>query len=243
MQIRARPLRTLAEILMISVAASPSRIKDPVGVQAIVERVEIGSQGGEGATIRIFGVFAVGVPHPNMPGKVTYHIGRGYLYYHLNPRDPVMSRSEWSLIAAAAGSGEAIAFGARGGKNGQLRVPSSKESEPDPYPLGLGFSRPPNGSLVGLLVNATAPVFPAPNDTIATGSVRLVAWPAVTPGLTYSFEVEGSGIRILSGTVTPTGTEIAWTSNQELAPRSSYSWRVWPQNAKRPARGWTFYTK
>jgi hypothetical protein len=236
-------------VSVLALFAAPT-LKDPVGVEAIVERVELLPNAQNPNAIRIVGAFVVGFPHPTIDGAVSYMLGRGYLYYRLNEAYPEATLAEWQAIQRAAGTGTAISFGARGGKNGRLRMPYSPASEPDIYPLGLGFAKDlPAHRMIWHLTHLAAAVSPAPNDTIAAGEGRLVAWPAVRRGLAYTFEIETDGEVKQSPPISVNASgELAWTLPFAPQPGKAYRWRVWVAGGARPPRpsavagnGWMFF--
>jgi hypothetical protein len=147
--------------------AGRAPVKDPVGVYGVIERVVFEPDSAGAERVQVWGVFALAHTFEFRDGKiesidfVRFHPAeRGYLYYSLKPAEAVATRSEWAVLAEAAGTGTPVAFGSRvppdqmqsaGGRasademvaaaaiwerhNGRVRPAVEQPSEPDPFPL------------------------------------------------------------------------------------------------------------
>jgi len=130
-------IQTTAGVLLACAAAlTPLHASDFTGVYARIDKVVLEPGPDAPEKIQIWGVFAIAT---NNNPRDYQPPARGYLYFHLD-RNPEAARNEWKDLKQAAGSGEIVAFGARG-KAGRLRGPDDKPENPDPYATNVGITK------------------------------------------------------------------------------------------------------
>jgi hypothetical protein len=209
-------------------AAVPNSVSDPVGIYAIIDRIELRPDATNPTTAVIWGVFATA----DGRGDTYATAERGYLYYALNPTNERATRAEWSDFQRVAGSGEMIGFGQRYRPTGRVRRASEVPADPDVHPLGFGIARSTNNPLAPQiqreLSNVPAPVAPADGARIAAGSIRLIARNVADGSARYVFEIEtASGAKETSQPVTASGSQAAWSPSLRARGGETYTWRVW----------------
>src|SRR5207302_9593881 len=84
-------------------AAGPARASDPVGIYALIDKVEIEPSEGQAERIRLHGVFALA---QGKSGAEYAPPKRGFLYFSLPKEKPDKVRKEWADLKKLAGSGE-----------------------------------------------------------------------------------------------------------------------------------------
>lgn len=101
------------------IAAAPTVRKDPHGVYGIIDSVIFEPASAAPERVQLWGAFALADVVGLKDGKIDYiQIGsfqtpkRGYMYYTVNRRDEVGSRTEWAALKAVAGTGQLAAWGA-----------------------------------------------------------------------------------------------------------------------------------
>ena len=109
-----------AMLMVLLVGAQPTVVKDPVGVYGLIERVVFEPDAANAERVQVWGVFALAHTFDVREGKLERidlsrfrPAVRGYLYYGLNAEDEAGTRSEWAVLAEAAGTGEPVTFGNR----------------------------------------------------------------------------------------------------------------------------------
>ena len=120
---------TLAACALATVTVAAS---DFVGVYAVVEKVVLEPSEAAPQRIQIWGAFALAVE----AGGVYTKPQRGYLYYSVPGGKEEIARKEWADLKSVAGTGTAIAFGARHSMLGKVRPDSEKPGSPDVYNIG-----------------------------------------------------------------------------------------------------------
>jgi hypothetical protein len=142
-----RHIATLALLLALAPAA---RASDPVGIYAVIDRVEREPSTDSPQRIRIWGVFALA----KGSGETYAPPLRGFMYFRLVPGKEEVCRKEWNDLAKLAGKRQCVALGARYKPNGTVRPPKTDPTRsPDPYPIGFGLTKvPANNSQAKLLL-------------------------------------------------------------------------------------------
>ena len=89
--------------------ASGARASDPVGVYAVLDRVEVEPSTGEPDRVRIWGVFALAdkTTREYMPPV------RGMIYCKLPKEKAELARREWKDLQKLAGSKQCVGLGSR----------------------------------------------------------------------------------------------------------------------------------
>jgi hypothetical protein len=118
-------------IAVFAVAAAPSVRKDAHGVYGMIDSVVFEPASGSPDRVQLWGAFALANVVGVKNGEIDYiQIGffhppkRGYMYYTVNRRDEVATRTDWASLKAAAGTRKLMAWGAH--------VPPPDHSTPKP---------------------------------------------------------------------------------------------------------------
>jgi len=254
------PCTILAVLLL---GASPSAIKDPVGVYGVIDRVVFEPVAGNAERVQVWGVFALAHTFDVRDGKIERidmrrfrPAVRGYLYYTVNAEDAAGTRSEWAVLAAAAGTGAPVSFGSRAPPavvgsgesrmslaaatamaevweryNGRVRPARERPAAPDAFP-----HRPARGSAqpvgrrphpVSQVMRVPEPVSPADGAEVDGGRVRLVARNVHDSSVSYVFEIERpDGTRETSAPIAAGEATTAWSPDIRLQNGETYVWRV-----------------
>src|SRR5260370_3035248 len=102
-----RPMLVTAPAMLLF-AAAPARASDPVGIYALIDKVEIEPSEGQPERVRLHGVFALA---QGKSGDEYAGPKRGFLYFSLPKNKQDMARKEWADLKKMARSGEGAAFG------------------------------------------------------------------------------------------------------------------------------------
>ena len=104
-----RLLRTVAGVVIGVVLASGSMVaSDPIGVIAILTKVQMEPNDQAPERIKLWGAFSV----PTPGGGVHRNPARkGVTYFKLTPGRETEIRNEWADLKAMAGTGRAVGFG------------------------------------------------------------------------------------------------------------------------------------
>ncbi len=124
--------------LVLTCAASLvlAHASDFTGVYARIDKIVLEPNAGSPERVQIWGVFSLAdYAKPNE----YLSSARGYLYYKLD-RDPEAARNEWNDLKQVAGTGEIVAFGARGARP-RLRTAGEKPANPDSYATNVGVQK------------------------------------------------------------------------------------------------------
>ena len=221
--------KSIGLVTSVILLTAPSPLSDPIGVFALIDRVSVSPNAEKPETIQIWGVFALS---PRTPGNAYLPAQRGYLYYSVNGRNEQATRAEWSDLAAAAGSGHAIGFGARFENPGRVRRASEAPKDPDVYPLGWGLAKvmqQQTRSIVARdLASVPNPIAPADGARAGAGQVELAVATLPDTSLQYVFEITGpNGEKEISKPVTAGKSRTIWTPQLRVRNGQSYTWRVW----------------
>jgi len=119
--------------LLLWLTPPPLLASGPLGIAALVERVEFEPGAGRPQRIRVYGAFAF---YDGMAAQASTYTpaAAGFMYFRLPANGDVEQvRKEWNDLAAVAGTGEAVAFG-RWGYIGEFRhLDTTGVSGPDFY--------------------------------------------------------------------------------------------------------------
>jgi hypothetical protein len=131
-----------------TVAATSSRLSDPIGIYGIIDKVVLLPDASNPTTIQVWGVFALS---ENVGGDRYKPAQRGYLYFAMDQNRTQQVRAEWTDLQSLAGKGQPVGFGAKYSKTPpRLRCPTETPANPDPYTTNIGvvkkLSDPPNTS-------------------------------------------------------------------------------------------------
>jgi hypothetical protein len=221
--------RSLSLLGSVAVLAAPTRLSDPIGVFAVIDRVVLEPDAANARNIQIWGTFAVAnrnTRNDYLPAE------RGYLYYTLPSTNSRAALAEWSDLRSVAGTQQAIGFGHRYEGVARIRRASDEPRSPDPYALGFGLvkvmtagARP---SVAYEVQRVPLPLTPADGARVGGGTVRLVTRNVADSGVQYIFEIEGPGNVRETSTPQPAGqNETTWSPRLRLKNGASYTWRVW----------------
>jgi hypothetical protein len=229
--LHAGRVTTASFLASVVLAAVPNAVSDPVGIYAIIDRVELRPDATNPTTAVIWGVFA----RADGRGDIYATAERGYLYYALNPTNERATRAEWSDFQSVAGTGQMIGFGQRYRPTGRVRRPSEVPADADVHPLGFGIARSTNNPLAPQiqreLSSVPAPVAPADGARTPPGSIRLIARNVADGSARYVFEIEtANGAKETSQPVTASGSQAAWSPSLRARAGETYTWRVWVVN-------------
>ena len=223
-------------ILMVAVAPSDP-VSGPIGVYALVDKVEFEPKEGEPERIIIRGVFIT-----VNDGDVKKAVGplQGYLYYSLADHRPEGVRADWKEIKKAAGTNSVIAWGWRGAKNGTVRRMAVKPEKPDKYVLNVGVVRftgehwmsqrgrrldgRVDAALVKKPLGYTRIISPADGGTVKPGRVKLTVKNIVEPDrktVKYRFKIKNRDKTVDQDTQTT-----SWSPDLEFKAGDKVTWTV-----------------
>jgi len=134
----ARLTLTVLLGVMLTFTAATLSASDPIGIYALVDKVIFEPSEGAPQRVQIWGTFALA----DVVSRVYTKPQRGYLYYAVPVGKEEIARKEWADLKSVAGTGTAVAFGARHSMLGKVRPDSEKPGSPDVYNIGgTGVSR------------------------------------------------------------------------------------------------------
>jgi hypothetical protein len=120
-------------------ATSPARASDPVGVYALIDKVEIEPSEGQPEFVRLHGVFSIA---QRKSGDAYSAPQRGFIYFSLPKDKQDQARKEWADLKKMAGTGEAVAFAGRYDvQKVKVRTDADTTKDAVPYSLGNGLSK------------------------------------------------------------------------------------------------------
>jgi hypothetical protein len=215
--------------LLLALAAG-ARASDPVGIYALIDRVELEPSVGNPDHIRVWGVFSFAVMQR---GDQYAPPERGFLYCKLGPKNPEQARKEWNDLKKMAGSGQAVGFGSRYEQKVTLRKGADPTKDPDIYPIGFGLTRVRADDHRTRQLKALPYVLsPVEGEEVAAGNVTLKVknWAEPLEGAhtTYYFEIEDAKGKKERSKLTPEGNkETSWTPEMKIETGQKYTWRVW----------------
>src|SRR5262245_26551012 len=116
-------LKLLVGLAALLLAAQAGRASDPVGVYALIDKVEFEPSEGQPDRVRVWGLFALSL------GRADEYTepARGFLYFSLPRGKEEAARREWNDFKKVAGTRTCIAFADRS-KIREVKVRKDKES-------------------------------------------------------------------------------------------------------------------
>jgi hypothetical protein len=226
--------------------AAPVRASDPVGIYAIIDRVELEPSASAPERVRLWGVFALA----DRSTRDYSPPQRGFLYCKLDGKNIQACRREWADLEKLAGTRECVALGSRYGQKVTVRKGGDPTKDPDVYPLGVGLERiPASRGMSKLLRSVPEPITPVEEQTVSAGKVVLrVRSGARDPEgakTSYVFEIQNSaGKTETSAPIAEGEQETTWQPKMEIRAGEKYTWRVWIQGRnKGPVVSTTFTGK
>lgn len=218
-------------------AGAPVMASDPVGIYAIIDKVELLPNPEHPERVRVWGAFCMADGHGRKFGQYYGPPVRGYLYFTLDEEKPEKCLDQWRDLASVAGKGECVAFGSRYDGQPKVHAAKSEAKEPDPYALGWGVRKmaPESKRMpVVRLQSLPRPVSPAEGDVVDPGDgwrkpnpLVLIAENCVEKADHYVFELECENGEIIASPLVPAGKErTEWTVPGLLRPGLAYTWRV-----------------
>ena len=206
----------------------------PVGVYALIDKVEF--EPAEGAPERVIlrGVFITLDDHD---AKKSAGPVQGVLYYAVGDHWPEGVRAEWEELKKAAGTDQVVAFGSMGSSNGTVRRATETLKDADQYQLNVGVVTFADGEwtntrgrklggrveedLVKKVKAAPRIVSPVDGETIE-GKLTLTVRNIIEPKTArYKFTFEGKESTVEAGK-----ERTEWTPDVELKAGQKYSWTV-----------------
>jgi len=125
-------------VLALILYPAPVRASGPIGVYALVEKVEFQPSSDKPERIQISGVFIVAQETPD--NSTVYSAPqRGYLYFTLPKTNQELARREWADLKTVAGTGQVVGFGSSWGTKAQVRKSDEEVKLPGDYPMGNGL--------------------------------------------------------------------------------------------------------
>jgi hypothetical protein len=207
------------------------RASSPVGLYAIVDKVETDAGDGQPTKVIVHGVFI----KADRSSKSGYSEPiEGYFYWAIDEEYEKECREEWAELAKLAGSGDVIATGSWSVREQRVRPAGETPEKPDAYKLNFGVlrltdsSKPVQGKglrgrpehvkklLAFPRVKSPAGEVEPGKVTLAVGTVREPAGPNVR----YLFKVGGEEALVEPGeevtAFSPArefeaGEEVEWT--------------------------------
>lgn len=224
---------TLAFLALLSLpAAIPS---DPVGVYALIDRVELLPNPEAPTRARIHGAFAVAV------GMGDFHTtpARGSLLFDPG-EDAEECVKQWRELQTLAGSGQVIGFSSRHGqKDVKLQPSDGTRAEPGTYSTWMGLQKI-DGVDYGPV--RALRLLPAPLSPVPGAAPKAHAGPRRTPrtltftttncvdtpaGAGYVFSVSTSGgEHVASAPIPPGKGTTSWTTELSLLSGDVVTWSV-----------------
>jgi hypothetical protein len=132
-------IRSLSLVLVAgaTVAATPVRLSDPIGIYGIIEKVVLLPDAANATTIQVWGVFTLS---ENVAGDRYKPAQRGYLYFSMDEARKNVVRAEWADLQSLAGKGTPVGFGAKYSRTPpRLRCPTETPANPDLYTTNIGI--------------------------------------------------------------------------------------------------------
>ncbi|HWB11357.1 MAG TPA: hypothetical protein VG826_19160 [Pirellulales bacterium] len=206
-----------------------ARGSDPVGVYAVLERVEFEPNAAQPERVKLFGWFAMS----DVSSREYKEPQHGWLCYTLPQEKKDLCRREWKDMEGVAGSGKCLAFGVRRRELGKVAEEKEKAS-PVEYTLASGLfaiRSDTDYDVIQNLVTIPLAASPAPDSLEAAGPVTLKA---INPRgrahptckLVFDLVELSTGAREKSKPIAAGETETTWSPEMRLKPGQRYSWQV-----------------
>lgn len=219
----------LVSVSVLSLARL-GKASDPVGVYAVLERVELEPNAAQPERVKLYGWFALA----NRTSREYNEPEHGWLYYSLKDGKEELCRREWKDLEKLAGNGKCVAFGGRYNELGKVVQKKDRLDTVLEYPIAAGLFkvRTDTGSdLVRGLITIPLAASPAEDSQVAAGRIELRAINArgkEHQRAKYSFQLVDlkSGEREKSQPIPAGDKQTTWTPTMEIKPGERYSWRV-----------------
>jgi hypothetical protein len=156
---------------LLLLLSSPVFASGPMGICAVIERVEFEPDADAPERMLIYGAFAWYDGQPGSPAGFSSP-AKGFMYFSTSPGiDHATVLREWADLASIAGTGEAVAFGTWGyiGAFSNISIESGVSGQSNAYVL----SDRAQTSHFGVRPASEAPVRPVPYQPGDLGVVRL----------------------------------------------------------------------
>lgn len=132
--------------LMLACAAAPAtlRASDPIGVYAVVDRVQVTTGGGGEAVAQVWGSFVLAVNPEVRPYPASEGYGKaatGYLLFRCPADKRATCAAEWNDLTSVAGKKEIVGFGRRWEAAPRVRPNTEAPSAPDTYAINVGVAK------------------------------------------------------------------------------------------------------
>ncbi len=128
---------------VLLLAALPARASDPVGVYALIEKVEMEPSDSQPERVRIWGVFSLA---QGKGGDDYTPPTKGFIYFSLPKEKPENAKKEWNDLKKLAGEKTAVAFGSRYKLMAKVRTDKDITKDAVAYPSGLGVEKLPDSN-------------------------------------------------------------------------------------------------
>lgn len=146
--------RTILAGLALLFATTFTQGSDPVGVYAVIDKVEIIPSEGMPEQVRIWGYFRMA---ERKGGDEYAPVAKGYLFYSLPKEKQENARKEWTDLSKLAGKKQVVGFGSRYKNEAKVRNDPDITKDAKPYPVGFGLTKvPDNNPLAKQLLQAQA---------------------------------------------------------------------------------------
>jgi hypothetical protein len=227
----------VAGLTVVMVLAAEAQASGPIGVYAIIGKVEVEPQKDKPDRIQLWGTFVLAVKD-NKYSKPT----QGYLYYQAEKGTEDICKKEWADMKKLAGTNQIVGFANSYDADslGKVRKENEKAESPDAFPLGNGLSKigersnlPP----VTMLRTLARPKDPSDGCIVPPGDITLIARNILDKEhakAVYMFEIENAkgGDKESSKEVKAGDKETKWTPKSALKAGQDYVWRVWAVDGK-----------
>jgi hypothetical protein len=152
-------LFVLAAMALLFSGATVSA-SDPVGLYALIDKVQYEPSDSKPERILIWGSFSVA---EGERGDKYKSPEKGYIYFTLPEKKQEVALKEWADLKSVAGKREVVGFSTRWGEPARVRNAGEQPKEPDVFRTGIGVVRmdkrgsdyPPVKALLGTAAKAT----------------------------------------------------------------------------------------
>ncbi len=223
--------RTLLLVVVGFLAlAATARASDPVGVYALVQKVVLEPED-KPERAQVWGVFRLAKKNR---GDEYLPPVYGYLYYTVESGKEKDARIEWADLKKIAGTGQAVAFGARYQALGTIRKAATKPEKPDAYPIAGGMLKlSADNEMAKELRSLALPSEPKDGGDVPDGKVVLRAHGIADKDrekVRYVFEITNPAGDKETSQPVEAGARAdlaSWTPKTMVKAGEEYTWRVW----------------
>ncbi|HEV3006110.1 MAG TPA: hypothetical protein VGX78_16695, partial [Pirellulales bacterium] len=220
----------LVAATILIVPAARALASDPVGIYAVIERVELEPNSVEPDRVQLWGWFEMA----DKSSRRYQEPRHGCLYYSLAEGKADVCRREWRDLADSARTGKCVAFGQRHTELGKIRKFGDKLDSPTPYPVAAGlFELHDDTDYEPISALAELPLIVSPSDGCLTppGLVEIKIKNIRGPHherAKYRFEIAERGHAAVetSEPVAPGEDQTVWSPKLQLKAGKEYVWRV-----------------